>query len=200
MRLSGTSMATPMVSGAVALLLQANPSLSPAQVKLALQSGASYLPDDGLMAGGAGSVNFWTSRQIAGNGGLAGVLSGLLGAVGGPSGLSFWDAGTLTTRLYGGRGLRLLGLVDAAAAWLNPSLLGWGNVNLVGLQNPLSILPPNRLIWGQVATWAASDDVILWGDTIHDADGQVILWGDTDTTDDYVILWGDSIVTDPDPR
>jgi len=88
---------------------------------------------------------------------------------------------------------------SALAAWLNPSRLHFGDLNLVGLQNPLAALPPNRLIWGQVSTWTASD-VILWGDTVYDPDGQVILWGDTNTTDDYVILWGDTIVTDPDPR
>ena len=44
MQLSGTSMAAPMVSGGVALLLQGNAGLSPAQVKIALQSGATYMP------------------------------------------------------------------------------------------------------------------------------------------------------------
>ena len=58
-------------------------------------------------------------------------------------------------------------------------------------------MPANPLIWGQVASWAASDDVILWGDTVYDPSGNVILWGDSNTTDDYVILWGDSVVTDP---
>ena len=68
MQLSGTSMSAPIVSGAVALLLQGTPGLSAAQVKLALQSGATYVRDGGLMGAGAGSLNIWASRQIAANG------------------------------------------------------------------------------------------------------------------------------------
>src|SRR5262249_27850990 len=43
LRMSGTSMATPMISGAAALLLQAQPNLSPAQVKFMLQTGSTYM-------------------------------------------------------------------------------------------------------------------------------------------------------------
>ncbi len=186
-RMSGTSMAAPMVSGAVALLLQGNPSLVPSQVKLALQSGATYLPEDGLMAGGAGNVNFWASRQLTGATGLTALVQALLG---GPSGASFWDSGTLTTRLYNGSGRRLLSLSDTLSALLNPSLLHWGDLNLVGLLNPLSSVPPNRLIWGQVSAWSG-DDQVLWGDQIYDPSGQQVLWGDSETIDDYQVLWGD---------
>jgi serine protease AprX len=198
MRMSGTSMAAPMVSGAVALLLQGSPYLSPYQVKLALQTGSTYLPDDGLMAGGAGSVNFWVSRQITGSNALTTLLNGLLGVLGGPSGAAFWDSGTMTNRLYGGVGLRLLSSSDTSSAWSNPSFLKWGDLNLVGLLNPLASVRTNRLIWGQVADWTSANQ-IYWGDQIYDPSGQQIYWGDDETTDDYQIYWGDSVVTAQDP-
>jgi len=199
MRMSGTSMAAPMVSGAVALMLQGNPSLNPYQIKLALQTGSTYLPNDGLMAGGAGSVNFWTTRQITGSNGLTALVNGLLGVLGGPSGAAFWDAGSMSNRLYKGTGLRLLSSSDLGSAWSDPSFLRWGDLNLVGLLNPLASTPTNRLIWGHVADYSSSNQ-IFWGDTIYDEEGQQIFWGDSDTTDDYQIFWGDSVLTDPDPQ
>ena len=45
--LSGTSMATGVVSGAVALVLEANKRLTPAQVKMTLQSSATFMPEVG---------------------------------------------------------------------------------------------------------------------------------------------------------
>ena len=52
--LSGTSQATPMATGAVALLLQANPRLGPAEVKRRLVEGANALPGAEPLAQGAG--------------------------------------------------------------------------------------------------------------------------------------------------
>ena len=199
MMLSGTSMAAPMVSGGVALLLQGTPGMTPAQVKLAVQNGATYVTDGGLMGAGAGSVNLWSSRTIAANG-LTGSL--VRTAVGGltvtSSGASFWDAGTLGGRLYAGLGVRLLSVLQAPLVWLNPSLLHYGDLNLVGLLNPLASVAPKWLQYGQVAGWTPSDS-ILWGDTIYDPQGQSILWGDADMTDDTSILWGDAM-TGPDAR
>ena len=51
-------MSAAVVSGGVALLLDGEPGLTPAQVKVALQTGAQFLPEAGLIGGGAGSVDF----------------------------------------------------------------------------------------------------------------------------------------------
>ena len=84
--------------------MQAHPNISAAQVKIALQTGATYMKDGGLLAGGAGSVNFWTTRKMAANG-LTNLLSTVVGGVLTPAGgMVFWDSGSMMKRLYGGHG------------------------------------------------------------------------------------------------
>ena len=198
MQLSGTSMAAPMVSGGVALLLQGTPGMIPAQVKMALQAGATYMPEAGLIGAGAGSVNFMASRRIAN--GLLGVLpSGLIGGVlSAPSGAIFWDAGTLASRLYSGVGIRILSLLQGPLVWLDSSLLNPGDLNLLGLGNPLASIPAKWLLYGGIAGWT-SDQSIMWGTTIYDPSGQSIMWGTNYTTDGTSIMWGTSM-TSPDPK
>ena len=69
--MSGTSMATPHVSGAAALLLSNNPQLSPDQVMDALVSTATFLPNYALHEAGYGYMNvlaaFEASRLMTGN-------------------------------------------------------------------------------------------------------------------------------------
>ena len=57
MQLSGTSMAAAVVSGAVSLLLDERSNLTPLDVRAVLQLTTSFLPKDGLVAGGAGSLD-----------------------------------------------------------------------------------------------------------------------------------------------
>jgi serine protease AprX len=57
LRLSGTSMAAPIVSGVVALMLEARPELTPAQVKHRLMSTATALPFGFPTGTGKGMVN-----------------------------------------------------------------------------------------------------------------------------------------------
>jgi serine protease AprX len=197
MQLSGTSMSAAVVSSGSALLMQAYPNMSASQLKLALQTGSTYMVDGGLLGGGAGSVNFWSSRKSTSNGLLTNLLSTVVGGLVTPSsGVAFWDAGTMMTRVYGGYGTRLLSLLEMPLAWLNGSYLQWGDLNLFGLANPLAGTGSNQILWGDVATWTDSNQ-ILWGDTIYSPEGQQILWGDSSVEGDQ-ILWGDSAQPAPD--
>jgi serine protease AprX len=55
--MSGTSMAAPHVAGIIALMLEANPLLSPFQVKSVLENTATAMPDYAVWEVGAGYVN-----------------------------------------------------------------------------------------------------------------------------------------------
>lgn len=59
--LRGTSQATPMATGAAALLLQSNPRLSPADVKSRIVRGASRLASEDSTAQGAGRGNVYNA-------------------------------------------------------------------------------------------------------------------------------------------
>ncbi|WP_205500802.1 S8/S53 family peptidase [Rufibacter psychrotolerans] len=59
--MSGTSMATPHVAGVVALMLEANPSLTPGLVKEILQKTATNMPGHASWEVGAGYVNAYAA-------------------------------------------------------------------------------------------------------------------------------------------
>lgn len=189
MRLSGSSMSTAVVSGGAALLLNAYPSLTPAQLKVALQMGARYMPDGGLIGAGAGSVNFAQSMKVAQQGLIPSLLNTLTSVLGLSSGASFRDQGRLIDGIYDRSGLRLLGILDLSG------LLGdggdWGVLNLLGLSNPLGYTPANRLVWGQVSDWSSSYYVV-WGSSIQSTSGQYVVWGASDYTDPNYVVWGAS--------
>jgi serine protease AprX len=195
MHMSGTSMAAAVVTGGAALMMQAQPNITTEQLKIALQSGATYMVDGGLMGGGAGSVNFWTSRKVANNG-LTNLLGTVVGGVLSPaSGVIFWDEGTMTKRLYRGYGLRVLSLLEAPLAWLTGGYLHWDELNLIGLTNPLAQVHPNEVIWGDVSRWT-TDEEVIWGDHITNPEGQEVIWGDSTQLEGEEVIWGDSTVPD----
>jgi serine protease AprX len=63
--LSGTSMATPVVAGTVALMLEANPSLTPNAVKAILQYTAQAQAQESPLAQGAGHLNVAGAVRMA---------------------------------------------------------------------------------------------------------------------------------------
>jgi hypothetical protein len=184
-------MAAPVVAGGVALLLNAEPDLSPNQVKVALQMGARWMPKAGLVAAGAGSVDFPESLKLAQNGLLPGLLNTLTGLLGLSGGATFRDTGTLIDRIYDGSGIRLLGLLDLSILWQQADSAEWGVLNLLGLANPIAQTPANHVVWGDVAGWTTTYHVV-WGDSIQSPSGQHVVWGDSEHTDSTHVVWGDS--------
>jgi serine protease AprX len=90
LKLSGTSMAAAVASGAAALVLEANPGLTPEQVRMTLQLTSTFLPDAGLVGAGAGSLNIPAALQVAANGpGLAPAAVTIGGELAEASGLTF---------------------------------------------------------------------------------------------------------------
>jgi len=61
---SGTSMATPHVSGTVALMLEANPALTPDQVKATLEATATPMPGYRQDEVGAGFLNAYEAARV----------------------------------------------------------------------------------------------------------------------------------------
>lgn len=104
----------------------------------------------------------------------------------------------MTQRMYSGRGIRLLGILDLLGALLNPSSLEWDTLHLVGQTNPIAQLGSNYVIWGDVSRWSDSNYVI-WGDQIQSPEGNYVIWGDTQMTEGYYVIWGDSVV-EGDPQ
>ena len=192
-RLTGTSMATAVVSGGIALLLDANPFMTPGQVKVALQMGATFMPNGGLVGAGTGSVNFPQSQKVATTGLVASLLSTVDSLLGTSSGATFRDAGTLIERIYDRTGLRLLGLVDLSVLFVQADSSESGVLNLLGLNNPIAQTPANHLVWGDVADWT-NNYHLVWGDSIQSPSGQHLVWGDSEHTDSNHLVWGDAAV------
>jgi hypothetical protein len=158
-----------MVSGGAALLLQSTPAMTPRHVKVALQITAQFMPAEGFVSAGTGSVNLHAARRAAGNDGLLGILTSLVG--GSPvvgSGFAYLKPGAKLEQSN-----RVIGLIDARRrAWTGRT------------SNSMAAL----IIWGET-NWWTTDQQMIWGDQLFNPAGQQMIWGDQ--TFGQQMIWGD---------
>lgn len=176
-RLSGTSMAAPMVSGAAALLLQKDPSLTPDGVKAKLMktatknfpaisvwtdpaTGAGYASTYDLFTVGAGYLDVWAA--LNNNDAMTGTAL---------SPLAFYNSTAANVSL----------LYDSTAVWNTTAVWGapavWGSNVIVN---------GNSLNWSSGAVWGSSSVggfTVVWGSTV--------VWGTSQPLSESVSIRGD---------
>lgn len=175
--LSGTSMAAPVVSGTVALMVQANPTLTPNMVKAVLQYTAQPYNGYDYLTQGAGFLNTRGAVQLArffrtANAGDRLPMS------------KAWSKKILwgNHRLAGGV------IRPNANAWKLSTV--WGSTADADGDNIVwgTLRDGDDIVWGTVDTL----DNIVWG-TALDLDGENIVWGTYQDGDN--IVWG-TLTTD----
>ena len=165
MRLSGSSMATPAVSGAAVLLFQQNPNLTPDQVKARLMKTASKnFPADSTVTDPTTGINYTDYYDIftigAGYLDIAAALSSNdLADASAVSPAAVFDPSTQSVYLVSGQGV----VWGDSSAWATS--LVWGtNVFVNG----------TAVLWGSSVCWGTSTSdgfSVVWGTGV--------VWGDT---------------------
>ena len=179
--LSGTSMAAPVVAGTVALMLQANPALTPNAVKAVLQYTAEQRAGYNSLTQGAGFLNALGAVRLA-----------RFFAVAQPGASypnqSAWSKKILwgSHRLSGGvlnpsANAFALGTTWGVAHTDSGENIIWGTTCDGGCDNIIwGTSGSDNVIWG-----AAGDDYLVWG---TETEGDNIIWG-TEVADENII-WG----------
>jgi serine protease AprX len=195
--LSGTSMASPVVAGTVALMIQANPKLTPNLVKGILQYTAQRYHYDSLTQG-AGFLNAHGAVELA---------RYFSKARAGDRYPSNW---TWSREIHwGNRRLKGGVLKPNGSAWASNIVWGtvddenivWGTLcgdceNIVwgtddSLENIVwgTLSDDENIVWG---TLDALDENIVWGTACGGGDCENIVWG-TSLSDFENIVWGTAV-------
>jgi subtilisin family serine protease len=212
--LSGTSMAAPVVTGTVALMLQADPSLTPNLIKAILQYTAERYASYNSLRQGAGFLNtlgavrlsqFYSSNRVGARMPIQRVWSRnivwgnhrLAGGYLNPKG-SAWTTGVVWGAATAANGEDNIVWGTMCADCDN---IVWGTAdadNIVwGTSDAENIVwgtsgDADNIVWGTSApdniVWGtASDENIVWGTDCGGADCENIVWGTTDADN---IVWG----------
>jgi len=191
--LTGTSMASPVVAGTVALMLQANPNLTPNLVKAILQYTSQVYPHYKPLEQGAGFLNtlgavqlakFYATHKVGTKIPTASVWSKHI----------IWGNHVLSGGYLNPRGNAWSNtVVWGAARTLNDSgdNIVWGTECAFGCDNIVWGTADDNgdnIVWGTVAKTLAAlnlDDNIVWGTSFLGGDN--IVWGTADADN---IVWG----------
>ena len=171
--LSGTSMATPAVAGAVALLLQEQSTLTPDQVKARLMKTATKMNSFGLV-----STSAWVphlSQNFTDFYDLFSVGSGLLNV----------QAATANTDLAPAN-------VGSA---LSPTAVYNQHNGTVSLVYASSTFTGTSVVWGSSVVWGTS---VVWGASV--VNGISVVWGSSipwnnNALSAFSVVWGSSTGT-----
>jgi len=172
--LTGTSMSTPLVSGAVALMLQANPNLTPNLIKAILEFTAISKPGVSPLRQGAGFMN--VSHAV--------MLASLAGQ---PGTTQFTVPSTWSRHILWGNHMLSGGVLNPKAnAWRLGVEWGWARTNATDGDNIVwgTMSDGDNIVWGT----AQDGDNIVWGTA---QDGDNIVWGTDCGGDDCDnVVWG----------
>ena len=164
--LSGTSMASPVVAGAAALLIQKTPSLTPDQVKARLMKTAGK-----LFPLTSTSFDSWTNAAYYSQSDIFTVGAGYLdiSAALQSTDLTKLPATSPTAMIDPATG-KVVIVRNFSAIWGDASV--WGDFQLYG-SSAFNVTLPSGLgaVWG---------DSAVWGDIVNPAFG--IIWGDSVNT------------------
>jgi serine protease AprX len=177
-----------VVAGTIALMLQANPSLTPNAVKAILQYTAEMYDGHSYLAQGAGFLNARGAVDLA-------LALNTAPAARPPSPLE-WSRQIIwgNQRVQGGD------LIDTASVWATS--VAWGAAT--DAWSTWDSEPAVNVVWGETCNgedcedtlWATSDDdIIVWGNSENgivvwgNSDDDIIVWGNSD---DDIIVWGNS--------
>jgi serine protease AprX len=204
--LSGTSMAAPVVTGTVALMLQANPTLTPNAVKAILQYTSQIYSAYDPLTQGAGFLNAKGAVELAQY-----LAPG--SAVSHPSAIDWGMRIIWGNQLFAGGRLSsdanawLSGVTWGAATTPGGASVEWGLLcssvtcdadDATWMSWRPDVGESSNVVWGATCggancstddvgnpvVWSVSDDdTVVWGTT----DADTVVWG---TADDDTVVWG----------
>jgi serine protease AprX len=185
--LSGTSMSAPVVAGSVALMLQANPSLTPNLVKAILEYTAQVYPGYNALTQGAGFLNtkgavdlarYFATARAGQPYPLASEWSKKL----------IWGSHRISNGVIKPNAPAWKpGVVWGAATTPTGAMMAWGTLCKNSCNNQAwgAFDSEDNIVWG---TASASEDNIVWGTFAEMSDDNVV-WG-TMADDEDNIVWG----------